>query len=170
MLATAALRERFGVDLNELAGANVRGEIPFSDSLLNRLIAQRLENHPQISSVQLEALDGDAIAALLTPRSRLMPPIRVNARIERQPEFPASPVLILRWTIAGMGPLAMLAGPALAFFKALPQGIRVEADRLSIDLAVLLESRGWSDAVGLIRRAAIHTRRGGFLLQFELGL
>jgi len=162
------LRERFGVDIREVAGAHVAGEIPFSDALVNRLLADKLRDHPQIASVSLQAQEGDTVAVLVTPRARLLPPMRIVARIERQPEFPQHPALLLRWTMPGLGPLALLAAPALAFFTALPPGISADGDRIAVDLRALLESRGLGELVGFIRRVAIHTRPGGFVVQFEL--
>jgi hypothetical protein len=168
--AIATLRDRFGIDLPDIAGTTLTGEIPLSDALVNRLIAERLANHPQVSSVRVQAEEGDRVAVLVTPRSRLMPPVKISALVERQPEFPGAPVLRLHWTMPALGPLAMLAAPALAFFKALPPGIRVEGDRLFVDVRQLLESRGLGEVVGMIRRADIHTRRGGFVVRFEVGV
>ena len=168
--ALEVLRERFGADIRELAGAHAAGEIPLSDDLLNRQIARRLTNHPQIASVRLQAQERDTIDVLVTPRARLMPPMRVTARIEHQPEFPQHPALVLRWTMPAIGPLAMLAAPALAFFRALPPGLRADGDRLTVDLRELLESRGLGEVEGFIRRAEVHTRPGGFVVQFELAV
>lgn len=168
--ALATLRERFGVDVRDIAGAAASAEIPFSDMLVNRMIAERIGNHPHIASVRLQAQEGDAAAILLTPRSRLMPPMKITARIERQPEFPQSPTLVLRWTMAGIGPLAMLAAPALAFFKALPRGIKAGGDRITVDLGEMLESRGLAELLPFIRRVAIHTCPGAFVVRFELAV
>lgn len=168
--ALDTLRERFGVDIRELAGAHAAGEIPLSDDLLNRLIAGRLANHPQVASVRLQAQEGDTIDVLVTPRARLMPPMRITARIERQPEFPQHPLLVLRWTMPAIGPLAMFAAPALAFFKALPPGLRADGDRITVDVGEVLESRGLGEVGRFIRRAEVHTRPGGFVLQFELAV
>lgn len=166
--AIETLRERFGIGLADIAGASLAGDIPISDAVVNRLIADRIRNHPQVASVSVQAQDADIVTIHVTPRSRLMPPMKIAARIERQPEFPHNPVLLLQWAMPGLGPLAMLAAPALALFKALPRGIRADGDRVAIDVREMLESRGLGDVVGFIRQAAIHTRPGGFVLNFEL--
>jgi hypothetical protein len=163
-------RERLGVDLREFTGANLAGEIPLSDDFVNRLIAERIADHPQISAVRLRAEEGDAVAIQLVPRARMMPPLRIVARIEKQPDFPQHPTLLLRWSMPAAGPLALFAAPILGYFKAMPRGIRMDGDRIAIDLGDLLRSRGFDDVVGLIRRLAIHTRPGGFVAQFELGV
>ncbi|MNC88090.1 hypothetical protein D3C83_38760 [compost metagenome] len=46
----------------------------------------------------------------------------------------------------------------------------MSGDLLAVDVAELLRSRGFDDLIGLIRRLAVHTRPGGFLVQFELGV
>jgi hypothetical protein len=164
------IRDRLGVDLGTFAGAHLTGEVPLSDDFVNRLIADRLANHAQIAAVRVRAQEGDSIDAQVVPRSRLMPPLRVVARVERQPEFPDNPLLILRWSMPAAGPLAMFAAPLLSYFKAMPPGIRMDGDRIGIDLREMLRSRGFGDVLGLIRRLEIHTRPGGFVAQFELGV
>jgi hypothetical protein len=164
------VRERYGVDLRELAGANVSGEIPLSDDLVNRLLAERLANHPQISAVRIQTQEGDTVAIQLVPRLRMMPPLRILARIERQPELPHHPMLLLHWTMPAAGPLALLAAPVLSYFKAMPRGIRMDGDRIGIDLRELLRERGFEDVLAFVRALAVHTRPGGFVARFELGI
>lgn len=165
-----SLCERFGVDIREMAGAHVAGEIPFGDALVNRVLEEKLRDHPQVTAVSVQAQDADTLAILVTPRTRLMPPVRILARIERQPEFPHHPIMLLRWTMPGIGPLAMLAAPALAFFKALPPGLTADGDRMTVNVRTLLESKGLGELAGFIRRLAVHTQAGGFVVRFELGV
>jgi hypothetical protein len=164
------VRDRLGIDLREFAGANVSGGIPLSDDFVNRLIAGRLANHPQLSAVRVQAQEGDTIAVQVVPRLRIMPPLRIVARIERQPELPQHPYLLLHWTMPSAGPLALFAAPVLSYFKAMPPGIRMDGDRLAIDLRELLRARGLEDVLGFIRALAIHTQPGGFVARFELGI
>jgi hypothetical protein len=164
------IRERLGTDISTFAGAATSGELPLPDAFVNRLIAERLAGHAQIAALQVEAQEGDTVAVQVVPRARLLPPVRILARVERQPEFPQHPLLILRWTMPTAGPLAMFAAPVLAYFKALPPGIRMTGDRLVVDVAELLRARGFDEVLGYIRGLAVHTRPGGFLVRFELGV
>ena len=163
------VRERLGVDIGTFTGARAAGEVPLSDEFLNRLIAERLANHAQISALHVAAQQGDAIAVEVVPRARLIPPVRILARIERQPE-PQNPILLLRWSMPSAGPLALLAAPVLSYFKAMPPGIRLEGDRLAVDVRELLVSRGMGEVLGFIRRLEIHTRPGAVIAQFEVGV
>jgi hypothetical protein len=76
--------------------------------------------------------------------------------------------LAMRWTLRGLGPLAMFAGPVIAYFKTLPVGITMNGDRIWVDLHALLRSQGLDDAVPLLTGIRILTREHWFLVQFEL--
>jgi hypothetical protein len=165
----AAIRERLGVELQDIAGANFSGELPFSNEIVNKLLAERLRNHAQIGSIRVKAEEGDAVAIQLVPRTRMMPPVRLLARVERQPEFPGIPTLLLRWSMPAAGPLALFAAPVLSYFKAMPAGIRMDGDRIAIDLRELLRARGMEDLVGYVRSFEVHTRPGGFVARFQVG-
>ena len=164
------LRERLGLDPRELAGATVSGEIPITDTLLNRLIGERLQQHAQVESVHVHPQEGDAAIIDVNTRLRLLPTLRITARIEQQPDLPRDPTLLIRWSLPAAGPLAMLAGPVLSYLKALPPGIHVEGERAVVNVAVLLQDRGLGDVLQLLRRLAVHTRPGAFVVRFEAGL
>jgi hypothetical protein len=164
------LCERFGFDVREIAGASASGEIPVGEALVNRLIAQRLAGHAQIAAVHVAAESDDALSVHVVPRARLVPSIRIAARIEQQPDVPQNPTFVLRWSMAGIGRLAMFAAPVLAYFTALPAGIRIDRDRVVVDLRDLLHARGHQDAIGLIRTLEIRTRPGAFLVRFAVGV
>ena len=163
------LRERTGVELRELAGSTLAGEIPLTEALVNRMIAERLAQHPQIAAVRVQAQQNDSVAIQVVPRARLMPRMNITARIERQPEFPQHPTLLLRWSMPAAGPLARFAAPLIGYFTAMPRGIRMEGDRIAVDLRELLHSRGLDDAIALVRKLEGHTQPGGLLVRFEIG-
>ena len=168
---TDNILDRFGLTLQDLAGAKVSGEIPFTNAVVNRFIAAQLATRQTpFTSVAVEAREGDAIAARIVAKARLVPPIRILARIDRQPVFPDKPVLGLQWSLPGVGPLALFAAPALAFFNALPGGVTADRDRIAIDVRQLLISRGLGDLVALVRRLEVHTRAGAFVVKFEIGM
>jgi hypothetical protein len=167
---TELLRERTGVELREIAGSTLAGEIPLGEALVNRLLAERLAGHPQIAAVRVQAQPNDTVAIQIQPRARLMPPMNITARIERQPDFPQNPTLLLRWSMPAAGPLALLAAPVLGYFKAMPPGIVMDGDRVAIDARELLRHRGLDELLAYVRRIEVHTRPGGFVLRFEAGI
>jgi hypothetical protein len=163
------LLQQFGVNRSDLTGAALSGEIPLSNAVVNRFVAARLARRDvPVTSVQLEAQNDDAVLAHVVAKARFVPAIRIAARIERQPQLPDDPVLWLRWSLPGMGALALFAAPALSLFKALPPGVRAEGDRIGIDLRELLVSRGFGDLVGSLRDVRMHTRLGVFIVRFEV--
>lgn len=162
------LRETLGVDLRELAGGSFSGEIPLPNALVNRLIAQYLDAaQGPVRAAHVEAHDQDTITIDLSMRG-LLPAVKLSARIEQQPEFPRPAVLGIRWSMPKMGPLALFAAPIMSYFKALPPGITADGDRISVDVAELLRSRGLGEFLPYIANARIHTREGAFLVRFEV--
>ena len=153
-----------------MAGTTLAGEIPISEALVNRLLAQKLSGHAQIDALRVQAQPNDNLAIQVVPRARLMPPLNITARIERQPEFPANPTLLLRWAMPAAGPLALFAAPVLGYFKAMPRGISMDGDRIAVDLRELLRSRGLDEAIAFVRRLEVHTRPGGFVVRFDAGV
>ena len=160
-------RDRTGLDLREIAGTTLAGEIPIGDALINRMLAQKFAQHAQIGSLRIQAQPNDSVAIHVVPRARLMPPLNISAVIEGQPQFPDNPTLRLRWSMPAAGPLALFAAPMLAYFKAMPQGIRMDGDRVAVDLRELLRARGLDDVIAFVKTLEVHTRPGGFVLRFE---
>ena len=146
------------------------GEIPVPASLLNRFIAERLESNAQIASLHVEPQPGDAALIRVVPRTRLVPAVTITAHIERQAEFPQDPRLLIRWSLPTAGPLALFAGPVLSYFKRMPPGVRLDGDRVVIDVPEVLRSRGVEDVGALIRRLTVHSQPGGFIVRFEVGV
>ena len=163
------LRAFAGRNLQEFAGARLVLDLPLTNAIVNRLIAERLEaSSGPVSAVQVDALDDDTFSAQVSLRLRMIPTVRIVGRIEEQPQLPQQPVLGVRWSMPHLGPLGLLAGPALTFLKALPRGLRADDDRILVDLAELVRSQGLEDLLPYIAKAAVHTRRGAFVLQVEL--
>lgn len=162
------LRDLAGSNLQELSGTSIAAEIPFTNAVVNRLIAARLAAASgPVSAVQLDALDADTFSAQVSLRTKMIPTMRIVARIEEQPE-PQRPVLGIRWSMPGLGRLAMLAGPALTFLKTLPRGFRADDDRILVDVAELLRAQGLADLLPFISKVRVHTRPGAFVVKFEL--
>jgi hypothetical protein len=163
------VRRALGIELPDIAGSVFAGEIPLSNALVNRLIAQRLSTAQlPIAAVRVEAHDGDRLTIVLSMRGSLIPDVTIAAKIEEQPRFPHPPVLWLRWTLPAMRALSFVAAPVLAYFKRLPPGIRVDGDRVAVDFAELLESRGLGELIDYITRVNVTTREGAIIVAFAV--
>ena len=162
------LRALFGPQLQELAGGVVSGELPVTIAVVNRLIAQKLATaKAPIISAEIETRPGETFTARLRPKGPI-PLLNVDVRIDRQPQLPDDSRLGMRWTLRGLGPLAMFAGPVIAYFKTLPAGITMDGDRIWVDVHALLRSQGLGEAVPLLTGLRVLTREERFLVQFEV--
>ncbi len=126
-------RQRAG-GFADVRGATADVSIPISDRLLNEVIAQALP---------------------------ALPPVNLTLAIERQPELPASPILVLRLELGGL--LAM-AGSALRFLDALPPGITVEQDRIHVNLSTLLAERGLAELLDYAEHVQVTTTDGAVVV------
>jgi hypothetical protein len=163
------LRALAGSDLSELAGATAAADIPLTNTLVNRVFAERLSrSQGPVSSVEVEALDEDTFSARVSLRTKMIPTLTIVGRIEDQPELPLRPVLAIRWSMPRVGPLGLFAGPALGFLKVLPPGLRADDDRILVDVEELVRSQGLGDLLPLVTKLQVHTRRGAFVVRVEL--
>lgn len=142
----------------ELRGARVSASIPVPERLLNELIAATIPPGAVVSDVTVQPKAGNrlAVRAKLT-RAEFLPPITLTIEIERQPELPDSPMVLRILSLPG---LMSLAGAAVSLTSALPPGIRMEDQRVFVDLRVLLQRHGYDELVALIETVRITTEEG----------
>ena len=161
---------RWGIERPDLKGAALFADLPFSDALLNRLLARRLAAHENLGAIRISARDGDQVLVTLQPKASLLPSLDVILRIQQQPDLPRDPTLRLRYTAPAVGLFARLAGPLIAAFKRLPEGIVVNGDEIAVDLYRLLSTHGHQDLISVVRRLEVHTRAGAVVMQIETGI
>ena len=148
------------------AAAHASFTIPVSDRLLNRIIADRLPRSSPISELHLRAEDGNQVTvSVKLARLAFLPAVRVRLIVERQPDLPASPILVLRMVFEGV---AALASPALRFLEGLPPGIRVDHDKLHVDLATLSAQYGAADALSYVTALELTTVGGRVIVSGRL--
>jgi hypothetical protein len=147
---------------SDFAGAQAVLTLPISDRLLNEALTEALPPSAPVRDLQLASLAGDRIRVRFKVGSAtFLPAINVTLVIERQPELPRSPVLVLRME---MGGLLSLAGPALRFLDALPPGVQVDQDRIFVDLARLLAERGLSELLDFAEDLHVTTTDGALVV------
>lgn len=136
--------------------------LPVSERLLNEVIAESVPRSAPIRELHVKPQAGDRFAVRARiGSSPLLPALNLTLVIDRQPDLPASPVLILRLETSG---LLSLAGPALRFLDALPPGIRVEHDRIYVDLAKLLAARNLESYLAYLKELRVNAVDGAVLL------
>lgn len=146
----------------DLRGTRADLTVPIGDRLLNQIITEALPPSAPVRDLKVRSRADDRITVRFKlGAASFLPPIKLTLVIERQPALPASPVLVLRLETGG---LLSVAGPALRFLDALPPGIRVDGDRIHVDLAVLLAERGLAPLLEHAEQIQVTTIEGALVV------
>jgi hypothetical protein len=140
----------------DLKGARVSVSMPLPERLLNEVVTAAVPSSAPVRDVTVHP----QAANRLTVRARLkradfLPPFTVKLAIERQPELPDSPLVLRVLTLPG---LLSFAGSALS--SMFPPGVRLENDRLLVDVKGLLERQGYGDVVTYLETLRIASEEG----------
>lgn len=149
----------------DLSGARVTAAIPVSERLINELVAATLPPHIPVREAYVHPEAGDRFSVRLTPKSGFLPSLTIRLAIERQPELPTSPELVLR--MASMGGLFGLATAAFPIAQMMPPGVRLEGERIHVDLRAMAAQRGATDLFPYVRQLRITTEDGKAVLHLE---
>lgn len=142
----AQLASRFG----GLSGSDAQATLRISDRLLNQSIAAALPPNGPVRSAVVQSLKGNRLDAIVTlTRPAFLPPLHLHLAIERGFILPQEPVLVLRIT-GGAGGLLRFAAPMLGSSK-LPSGVRLDGDRLFVDVRAALAARGQAEMLDFVR-------------------
>ena len=153
---------------HDLSGADAALTLPVSERLLNEAIAEGMPRPARVRDLHVKPLAGDRVAVRARiGSSPLIPALNLSLSIDQQPIFPASPVLVLKMETSG---LLSLAGPALRFLDGLPAGIRVEHDRIFVDVGKLLEVRGLGHYLEYIKDLSVNSVEGALVLSVRASI
>jgi len=153
----------------DIAGSRASARIPFSRSLVNSLVAQALRGTSSpVREVDVRPHTGDEFDVVLTLSWPLVPPLKVTVSVAQQPEFPASPVLVFRWSL--LGAVGTLASRVIASLDRLPAGIRLDGDRLLVDIPVVAGRGPAETLLPLVKKLELHTIDERLVLDLELAI
>jgi hypothetical protein len=153
--------------LNDLAGSRLSAHIPVSRALLNQVVAHVVQKSAApVRDLDIRPLDGDRFDAVITTKWRLVPPLKIAFAIERQPAFPDSPALVLRWSLLGV--LGAIASRVIAAFDRLPAGVRFQDDRLVLDIPALAAGGPATELLPYVTALRLHTVAGRAMIDLEL--
>lgn len=142
-----------------LSGSDVRAAIRITTSLLNEALSAYVSSSSAIRELTVQPRAGNRFDVHVKLSKALVPPINVTVAIERQPELPADPTLVLHLT--GIGGLMRFLGPAInSFASGLPPGIRLDGDRVFVDLREVLRAYGEAELIAFAEEMAIGTDEG----------
>jgi hypothetical protein len=162
------LRHLQTTGFRDLSGTRISGTVPVSERLINELVASAVRPAGPVREVRVQPLAGDAFSVRVAPRASLLPSITVRLEIDRQPELPASPVLVLR--LATMGGLFGLAAAALPIAGMLPPGVRLDGDRILVDVRAIAADRGAGDLLEYVTGLRLNTEEGRVVLHLDLSI
>jgi hypothetical protein len=159
-----ALEQLRATRFAEIRGARLSLSIPVAERLLNELVAAALPPSLPVRDVTVRPRASNTLQVRArVAKLDFLPPVTLTLDIDQQPRLPDTPLGLRLRTVPG---LAALAGPLLSQ-KALPPGIRLEGDRLFVDVAQLLERAGFGDLVPLIERLHLATDEGRLLVEVD---
>jgi len=108
-----------------------------------------------VRQVDIRPREGDELDAIVTVSWPFVPPLKVAIAVDRQPQFPASPVLVLRWSL--LGGLGAIASRLISALDRLPAGVRLDGDRLELDITVLAAKSPAAPLLHWVRTLELHT-------------
>ena len=150
----------------DIAGSRVSARIPVSRSLLNRVVADALQGiTTPVRGVDIRPRAGDEFEVLIALSWPFVPPLKVTFVVERQPEFPASPALVVRWSF--LGAMGAIASRLIASVDRLPPGVRLDGNRLVLDIPALAGPER-AALLPAVRSLEIHTLDDRVVFDVEL--
>jgi hypothetical protein len=156
------LRQQLDSGFADLRGAEAAITLPVSERLLNELVVEAVPPSAPVRDLQIAPEAADRFSVRLrVGSSPLIPRLKIALSIDRQPELPTSPVLVLKVESAG---LMTLAGPILRLLNALPAGIAVHDDRIHLDLRALADHRGLAPFLDYLTELRVNTLPGAVVL------
>jgi hypothetical protein len=153
----------------DLAGSHVSARIPVSRALLNRLVADALAGRRiPVRSVDIQPRAGDRFDAVVTMSWPFVPALTVSFVVEQQPGFPASPQLVLRYSF--LGAVGAFASRLVGALDRLPDGVRLDADRLLLDIPALAAGSPAAMMMGYVKALELHTLDDRAVIDLELAI
>jgi hypothetical protein len=109
---------------------------------------------------------GDQFDLVLTLSWPFVPPLNVAVTVAQQPQLPASPVLVFRWSL--LGAVGVLASRLIASLDRLPPGVRLDGNRLLLDLPVLAARGPAAPLLPYLKMLEVHTIDDRIVVDVEL--
>ena len=150
-----------------LAGSQARAAIRVSAALVNDAIAVFASSSTSIEKIVVTPRAGNRFdVQLKLAKPAFLPPINVTVAIERQPRLPDDPTLVLLLT--GASGLMRFAGPAMSTFGGgLPPGVRLDGDRVFIDIRAALAAQRQSEWLEYVEELEVSTDEAAVVLYLQ---
>lgn len=154
-------------DHREFAGAHASARIPVSSAFLNRFVADLVaRTSSPVRAVHIRPVAGDRFEVAITVSWPFVPQLHATFTVDQQPIFPAAPLLVLRWSFLGL--VGSVAARLIAHFEALPPGIKLDGDRLLLDIPVIAARSPVALMLVHVKALELHTLDDRIVLELEL--
>ena len=153
-------------EFRDFSGTRVTAQVPISERLLNELIAASIPPTAPVRGVSIRPEAGNHFSLRIVAKAALIPAITLKLAVERQPDLPSSPVLVLR--MVTLGGLFGLASGAIAGM--LPPGVTLQGERILVDLQTIAAQRGAAESFQYLTALQIDTEPGRVVLHVDAGV
>jgi hypothetical protein len=151
----------------DFSGAHAAVTVPISAPFLNHALSRLLPPSAPVRELELRPESGNRFTlSFRLTKPAFLPRFTISFLIERQPELPSSPVLVLRMERSAA--LMSIAGPVLRFLDLLPPGIAAEGDRILVNVQRLLERQGQAALLSYLENLRIETDEGRVVLSVRV--
>jgi hypothetical protein len=152
---------------NDLAGSEAYSVIRIGEELLNVAAAAFIPSSSMVRSVAIHPRAGNEIdLQLKLAKPAFLPAFNVTVHIERQPDLPDRPELVLR--LSGAGGLLRLAGPVIGSSGALPPGFRLDGDRVLVNVRQVLEHQRRTELLEYIEQLHVLSEDARLVVAIQL--
>ncbi|HSL46498.1 MAG TPA: hypothetical protein VK897_23900 [Anaerolineales bacterium] len=150
-------------NFSDLKGTTVNALIPVPQSLINEIIQEALRGNKNISSVQVTVHPQNRVSANV--KTALLPwPLNLKLKLDKSVDFASySSPKIRAWMENNL-----LLGSLGAFFKALPEGIKLYGNQVVVDLGSFVRKPEQKKYLDLVKSVGIETKDGRVLLDVKV--
>lgn len=148
----------------DVKGARISLAIPIGERLLNEIVAASLPPSLPLRDLTVRPRPGNHLQVKArVAKFDFLPPVSVTLEIDQQPRLPDVPLGLRLRSFPG---LTSLAGSFLSPDK-LPRGVRLEGDRLFVDVRELLDRAGHGDLAPLVERLHVASEEGRLVVEVD---
>jgi hypothetical protein len=150
-----------------LEGTRASLSIPISERLLHEVVTTMMPASAPVRDLHIRPQAANRLAVRArASRLEFLPPVTISLAIEQQPQLPDTPLVIRILSLPGLLSIAS----SLLSPSSLPQGIRLDRDRVLVDVRQLMEMKGLAELVPLIERLHVASEEGRLRLDLDLKL
>lgn len=148
-------------NFSELTGLEVNARVPVPERLVNEIIAASLIGNKNLEYCRVSIAGQNRVAADI--KSPLWPwPFHLKLKLFREVDFSGSP------KVRAFLENNVLLGKLGALFKALPEGIVLYEDQISVDLGSFLQTPEQKQYLQLVKAVEIRTETGTIIFDVKI--